>query len=84
MAALLEVAAKHQIEMILPSPVLARVWRDGKARPCWLDRCGIRGYSKRRYSMKTQSWPVMELIAVWLALPWIVMVVQAQRRAFTR
>ena len=28
-AALLEVAARHRIEMILPSAVLAQVWRDG-------------------------------------------------------
>jgi PIN domain len=28
-AALMEVAAKHRIEMILPSAVLAQVWRDG-------------------------------------------------------
>jgi hypothetical protein len=28
-AALMEVAARHRIEMILPSVVLAQVWRDG-------------------------------------------------------
>ena len=28
-AALMEVAAEHRIEMILPSAVLAQVWRDG-------------------------------------------------------
>lgn len=28
-AALMEVAARHRIEMILPSAVLAQVWRDG-------------------------------------------------------
>jgi PIN domain len=28
-AALVEMAAKHRIEMILPSAVLAQVWRDG-------------------------------------------------------
>jgi predicted nucleic acid-binding protein len=28
-AALLQVAAEHRIEMILPSAVLAQVWRDG-------------------------------------------------------
>lgn len=29
MVALLEVAARHRIEMILPAVVLAQVWRDG-------------------------------------------------------
>ena len=28
-AALMEIAAEHRIEMILPSAVLAQVWRDG-------------------------------------------------------
>lgn len=28
-AALMEIAARHRIEMILPSAVLAQVWRDG-------------------------------------------------------
>lgn len=29
-AALMEVAAAHRIEMVLPSTVLAQVWRDGR------------------------------------------------------
>lgn len=36
-AALMEVAAEHRIEMILPSAVLAQVWRDG-ARQAILSR----------------------------------------------
>ncbi len=36
-AALMEVAAEHRIEMILPSAVLAQVWRDG-ARQAILPR----------------------------------------------
>jgi len=36
-AALMEVAAEHRIEMILPSAVLAQVWRDG-ARQALLSR----------------------------------------------
>lgn len=37
LAALMEVAAQHRIEMILPSAVLAQVWRDG-ARQAILSR----------------------------------------------
>jgi predicted nucleic acid-binding protein len=36
-AALLELAAKHRIEMILPSGVLAQVWREG-SRQVFLTR----------------------------------------------
>jgi len=36
-AALLQVAAQHRIEMVLPSAVLAQVWRDG-ARQAILSR----------------------------------------------
>ena len=37
LAALMQVAAEHRIEMILPSAVLAQVWRDG-ARQAILSR----------------------------------------------